>query len=83
MGNNNENSFSKISYLNKEFDFDIVKSVMKKNWFVIPIVLIMGLSIAFIFLRYSKPIYQSSAIIQRTSKDEGKKVLEISNFEQE
>jgi len=72
-----------ISSLNKEFDFDIVKSVFKSNWYIIPIVILIGLSTGYTYLRYTKPVYQSSAIIQRTSKDEGKRILEIDNFEQE
>jgi len=71
------------SNLNKDLDIDIAKSVLRKNWFYIPIILLIGISIAFVILRYSKPLYQSSAIIQRTTKDEGKKILEIDNFNSE
>jgi len=71
------------SGLNKDLDIDIAKSVFKKNWFYVPIIVLIGLSLAFIYLRYSKPLYQSSAIIQRTSKDEGQKILEIDNFNHE
>jgi len=79
----NKQNLESISTLNKEFDFDIVKTVFKNNWYIIPIVILIGLSASFIFLRYTKPIYQSSAVIQRTSKDEGKRILEIDNFDQE
>ncbi len=68
------------SNLNKDLDIDIAKTVFKKNWFYLPIFLLIGLSLAFVYLRYTKPLYQSSAIIQRTTKDEGKKILEIDNF---
>ena len=83
MENNNQNIIKPISSLNKELDIDIVKTVLRKNWYIIPITLIIGLSICFVYLRYTKPIYQSSAIIQRTSKDEGKRILQIESFEQE
>ena len=72
-----------ISSLNKDFDFDIVKTVFKKNWYIIPLVLTIGLTIGFVYLRYTKPVFQSNAVIQRTSKDEGKRILEIDNFDQE
>lgn len=71
------------SNLNKDLDIDIAKSVLRKNWFYLPIILLIGISIAFVILRYSKPLYESSAIIQRTTKDEGKKILEIDNFNSE
>ena len=77
------NNIHTISSLNKDFDFDIVKTVIKKNWYIIPIVILIGLSAAYVFLRYTQPLYQSSAVIQRTLKDEGKRILEINNFEKE
>jgi len=80
---NNLRKINTISSLNKEFDFDIVKSIFKSNWYIIPIVILIGLSTGYTYLRYTKPVYQSSAIIQRTSKDEGKRILAIDNFEQE
>ena len=83
MESQNNHSNQKISSLNNDFDLDIVKTVFRKNWFYIPIVMFIGLFLAFIYLRYTKPLYESSAIIQRTSKDEGKRILEIDNFEQE
>lgn len=69
--------------INTEFDVDILKSVFKRNWFVIPLILFIGVFTAYLYLRYTKPVYQSQAVIQRTSKDEGKRILEIDNFEQE
>ncbi len=68
------------SNLNKDLDIDIAKSVLNKNWFYLPVFIIVGLFLAFIYLRYTKPLYESSVIIQRTAKDEGKKILEIDNF---
>jgi len=47
--------------------------------------MLLGLSLAgsFVYLRYTKPVYQSTAIIQRSSQDEGKRVLDIDGFESE
>lgn len=83
MSDINQHKNNKISSLNNEFDIDIVKSVFFKNWYVIPFIIIIGLTSSYIYLRYTKPLYESSAIIQRTSKDEGKRILEIDNFEQD
>lgn len=83
MENTTENRKQNVSSLNKDFDLDIAKTVIRKHWYIVPIVIIISLFSAFIYLRYTKPLYQSSAIIQRTSKDEGKRILEIDNFEQE
>ncbi|MGV6861492.1 MAG: polysaccharide biosynthesis tyrosine autokinase [Putridiphycobacter sp.] len=73
----------KSSKFNKDIDLDIMKTVVKRNWLYLPVTILIGLAIAFIYLRYTKPLYESSAIIQRTTKDEGKRILEIDNFGQE
>ena len=77
------NSVKKVSSLNKDFDADIVLAVLKRNWLVVPIMFALALTFSFIYLRYTKPLYQSSAVIQRSSQDEGKRVLDIEGFEQE
>lgn len=45
--------------------------------------LFLALTFSFLYLRYTKPLYQSSAVIQRSATDEGKRILEIEGFEQE
>ena len=71
------------SALNKQFDLSIVKIVLKKNWIVFPVLLLIALFISFIYLRYTKPLYASGAVIQRSAQDEGKRILDIESFEKE
>lgn len=78
-----ENRAKKVSNLNKDFDADIVLAVLKRNWLIVPVMFAIALSLSLIYLRYTKPLYQSSAVIQRSSQDEGKRVLDIEGFEQE
>lgn len=83
MENNSEHKNKRISSLNKDFDLDIVLAVLKRNWLVVPVILVLALTFSFLYLRYTKPLYQSSAVIQRSSQDEGKRILEIEGFEEE
>lgn len=83
MENITENKSKRISSLNKDFDIDIVLAVLKRNWLVVPVILVLALTFSFLYLRYTKPLYQSSAVIQRSSHDEGKRILEIEGFEEE
>lgn len=69
--------------INKEFDPEILWIVLKKNWFIFPLLIFIALLSGYVYLRYTKPIYSSNAVIQRTSKDEGKRVLDIEGFENE
>ena len=68
-----------ISNFNKELDFDIFKSVLKNNLIWLLIIVLIGLVSTFMYLRYTKPIYESRAIIQRTLKDEGQRILNFDN----
>jgi capsular exopolysaccharide synthesis family protein len=74
---------SKISKLNKEFDLDLAILVLKKNKMFPILLILIALSLSYIYLRYTKPVYESSAVIQRTSQDEGKRILDIDGFDQE
>jgi tyrosine-protein kinase Etk/Wzc len=72
-----------ISRVNKELDLGLALTVLKRN-FIVPIVLlILASAVSFVYLRYTKPVYQSTAIIQRSSQDEGKRILDIEGFENE
>lgn len=73
----------KISNLNTDLDLDILKIVFRKTWFYILFSVIIGLLVGFIYLRYTKPLYEANAVIQRSSKDEGQRILEFNNFDQE
>ena len=79
----NKSNKSAVSRLNTELDVNLVTTVLKRNFLVPVILLVISLSVSFIYLRYTKPIYQSTAIIQRSSQDEGKRILDIESFEQE
>ncbi|NOQ74002.1 MAG: polysaccharide biosynthesis tyrosine autokinase [Crocinitomix sp.] len=69
--------------INKEFDPDILWVVIKKYWLVFPILLLISLSAGYLYLRYTKPVYSSNAVVQRSSQDEGKRILDIESFESE
>lgn len=63
--------------INKSFDINIVKAVVKKWWYVLIIFLCFFWALSFIYLRYTKPLYESSAIIQIASEDQGADILDI------
>ncbi len=80
-----QESYSKTNKftINKDFDPDILWVVIKKHWLVFPILLIVALSAGYLYLRYTKPVYSSNAVVQRSSQDEGKRILDIESFENE
>ena len=66
--------------INKEFEPQILLAVFKRNWLWIPLIVLLLLSGAFMYLRYTKPIYESKAIVQIGSKDQGKDVIGLENL---
>jgi tyrosine-protein kinase Etk/Wzc len=83
LEDNIEHRTRRVSNLNKEFDADIMFAVLKRNWLIVPLLIAVALTLSYLYLRYTKPLYQSIAVIQRSSQDEGKRVLDIEGFEQE
>lgn len=67
-------------FVNKDFQPEILLTVFKKNWLWIPLMLAMVITGAFIYLRYTKPIFESTAVIQIGSKDQGKEVIGLENL---
>jgi len=58
-------------------------AVLKRNWLILPVLILLAITMSYLYLRYTKPLYQSKAVIQRSSQDEGKRILDIEGFEQE
>lgn len=66
--------------INKEFNAAILSTVVKRGWYWIILIFGFSLSVVFIYLRYSKPIYESSAIIQVINEDAGADVIGLANI---
>lgn len=68
-----------IIFVNKELDTTILSTVFKRAWFWIPLMMVFFISLGFIYLRYTKPVYESSMVIQVTAEDQGADVLDLKN----
>ena len=64
------------SYLiNKDFNPIVLENVIRKHWYKPFIFIGISLIIAFTYLRYKKPIYESNASLQVIEEDRVKEVL--------
>lgn len=62
-------------FVNTTLDFKVLKIVIKRNWYwCVLISLILGI-LAFSYVRYTKPIYESKMLIQINSENQGADVL--------
>lgn len=70
-------------YVNTSFDIDILKIVIRKNWYFLVLISAILLSSAFLYLRYTKPVYESKMLIQISNEDQGADVLDFKNVKEE
>jgi uncharacterized protein involved in exopolysaccharide biosynthesis len=61
--------------INKEFNPIILGEIISRHWYLPLIYMCIFGSIAFLYLRYTKPIYQSSAVLQLVEEDQVKQAL--------
>jgi uncharacterized protein involved in exopolysaccharide biosynthesis len=66
--------------VNKDFKPNIFFLVLRRNWYFTPIILALFLSMAFLYLRYTPPVYESKSIVQLGDKDQGQEILDIKSF---
>lgn len=72
----NTNSF----IINKTYDPLLFRTVIKRYWWYMPIILSFFFFIAMIYLRYTKPIYESNLILQIENEDNAKNIIDIENI---
>lgn len=77
MGINKGKIFS-----NTTFDADILKLIIKRNWYWCTIILFLFISGAYLFLRYTKPIYEAKILIQINSENQSENIFELKNIRQ-
>lgn len=65
---------------NREFDVTIFSNVLKKTWYFIPIIFLFFIILTYLYLRYTKPVFESSTVIQLISEDQGADVLNIKSI---
>lgn len=64
----------KIS-LNTTFDLEIFKLILKKNWYWTIVIFGFFSAIAFVYLRYTKPIYESKILIQIQNENQSEDIF--------
>ncbi len=70
----------KISTINDELDLKLFFYIAKRNILFPVIFIILSLAGAWLYLRYTPPIYQTSAILQLGSQNEVSRILPTANI---
>ncbi len=66
--------------VNKDFKPNVLVLVLRRSWFYVPFILALFFIGAFLYLRYTPPVYESQSIIQLGDKDQGQEILDIKSF---
>ncbi len=74
---------NKSIIINKSYDPLILKTVLKRHWWWTALLVMTFASLAYVYLRYTKPTYESSMVLQLGDKDSAKDVLDIENINSE
>lgn len=64
-------------FVNTSFDLKILKIVVKRNWYWCLLFSMLLVLTAFLYLRYTKPVYESNMLIQLNSENQGADVLDF------
>ncbi len=75
-----DTAIKKISAINDELDIKLFLYIAKRNILFPVIFIILALSGSWLYLRYTPPIYQTSAIIQLGSQSEATRILPTANI---
>ena len=68
----------KISNLNEDFDVKLFLLIARKNLFWLFFFLTLGITTAYLYLRYTPPTYQSRATLRIGSENKASSILDIS-----
>ena len=66
--------------INKSYDPLIMRTVVRRYWWWAALLVLAFASFAYIYLRYTKPTFESSMVLQLGDKDSAKDVLDIENI---
>ncbi len=67
----------KSKIVNKEFDVQILFTVLKRHWWTPVLFMLVFGAFSYFYLRYTKPVFESSMVIQLERNDRAKEVMEI------
>ena len=72
-----------ISNFNTELDIILLLQIFKRNLFLFIAIIVCCATLAFFYLRYTVPLYQSQLVLQVGSKNTADQVLKVDNFQEQ
>ncbi len=73
----------RLSNFSNEFELGLFLFIARKSIWLILVIFTMALSGAYLLIRYSAPVYESTSVLQVVNDDNRKKALEFNNITEE
>ena len=70
----------KISPINEDFDFKLLVTIARKNLIWFTFFILIAILVALLILRYTAPVYESTAVIQLSEQDNASNVINSKQF---
>jgi len=74
---------SRIPIINDKFDFVIFLQILKKNYWIALVLMALSVLGAFLYLRYTQPVYTSTSVLQINETNRTTRVLAIEDVYQD
>lgn len=71
----------RVSKFSNELDLGLVIYIIKKSIWIVLFLFVLSFGLAFIYLRYSQPIYQASSVIQINDGEQANQILQINQID--
>lgn len=71
---------SKSLIINKDYDPAILQTIIKRYWWWPVLFVFLFSTMAYFYLRYTKPTYESSMVIQLDNQDNAKEIIDVENI---
>ncbi|MBI2258369.1 MAG: polysaccharide biosynthesis tyrosine autokinase [Flavobacteriia bacterium] len=73
------NAAQKSLIINKGYNPYLLRAVLRRFWYLPFVMILLFMFSSWLYLRYTKDVFKSSAILQIEKNDQGKELLEIEN----
>ena len=70
-------------FVNTSFDIEVLKLVIRRNWYWCLLIFVLLSVTSFLYLRYTKPVFESRMLIQINSENQGADILDFKDIRQE
>ena len=80
LNNNFESYRDRLTNFSNEFELGLFLHILRKNLYLMAIMLAIALTSSYLYLRYTAPVYQARTILQLSNSDNAKRILNVSQF---